>query len=139
MTYYTWDEKPLPESTDDDTGDTIEDEDTSDGYHEVDPEKEEDDNSGQDIFELQLKRCPASSLRQFSKELKSGQRKAQERVKARVIAGQLFKGEKMPEPNDLGDETFDDDRSQWEELDEGEIEDDPGEYDNEEYEDEDED
>lgn len=52
MTYYTWDEKSLPESTDDDTGDTVEDEDTSDGYHEVDPEKEEDDNSGQDIFEL---------------------------------------------------------------------------------------
>lgn len=60
-------------------------------------------------------------------------------MKARVIAGQLFKGEKMPEPNDLGDETFDEDKSQWEELDEGEIEDDPGEYDNEEYEDEDED
>lgn len=52
MSPYAWDEKLPPESTDDDTGDTVENEDTSDGYHEVDPEKEDDENWDQDIIEL---------------------------------------------------------------------------------------
>lgn len=52
MKAYSWDERGLPESTDDDIGDTTSDEDTSDGYHEVDPDDEEEENSGQDIIEL---------------------------------------------------------------------------------------